>query len=48
VIDVYGLRSIILYTLTGLSVDGKETVEPNVIDEAAQEINDAALRELVK
>ena len=45
--DVYMLGNLLLYMLTGESIDGEEAVKPGVVEEAVAGIGDEALRGLV-
>ncbi len=46
--DVYMLGNLLLYILTGESIDGEEAIEPGTVDEAVKEIQHTKLRNLIK
>ncbi len=46
--DVYMLGNLLLYTLTGDTVDGEDAVRPGVVDEAVEEISNPELRSLLR
>jgi len=46
--DVYMLGNLLLYILTGESVDGEDAIKPGVVDEAVKKIEHTKLRDLIR
>jgi len=47
-IDVYQLGNLVLYLLTGSTIDGREVVKPGKIDEYTKSVKHEKLREILK